>query len=178
MKLPAIFFDRDGIVNTRLVDKYVLNINQFEFSPNFFDLFSALKKIGYLAILITNQQGIGKGLMTDSDLDIIHKYMQNTILNETGFAFDDIFYCGELKEANSFRRKPNPGMIIEAIEKYNIDINNSFMIGDSFSDIEAGKKAGVKTIYINNDQCDFADYSFQNLNEVRSFFNNLKQKNV
>ncbi len=174
MSIPAIFFDRDGIVNTRLIDKYVLNIDQFEFTPNFFEVFKLVKSLDYLAILITNQQGIGKKLMTENDLQEIHKFMQEKLIENTGFQFDDIYFCGDLKENNNYRRKPNPGMIFEAVEKFNIDLKNSYFIGDSFSDIVAGKSAGVKTIYVNNDICDFADYCFDDLSKFLQFFQKVK----
>ncbi len=174
MKCNAIFFDRDGVVNVRLIDKYVLNISQFEFISGFFSLFEQIKKLGFLAILITNQQGIGKGLMTEQALDSIHNYMQSELILNTGFCFDDIFFCSELKETNSFRRKPNPGMIIEAIEKYNINVTKSYFIGDSYSDIIAGNSTGLTTIYLNDNICNFANYNFNNINEISNFFNNTE----
>ena len=122
-KTKAFFFDRDGIVNVRLVGDYVRKIEQFVFMEDFFELLIRVKKLGFLAILVTNQQGIGKGLMGESDLEEIHGFMQKTMFEKTGFNFDDIFYCPDLEESGSFRRKPNPGMIFEASEKWGINLS-------------------------------------------------------
>ncbi len=144
----AIFFDRDGVINYRIVGDYVKSYDEFCFVPDFIDFFSEIKRRRYLAIIITNQQGVGKNIMTDEDLHAIHSKMQEEIISLTGYGFDDIFYCTDLATVFSNRRKPNPGMLNEAIEKWNIDKHLSWMIGDSLSDIIAGKNANVQTIYI------------------------------
>jgi D-glycero-D-manno-heptose 1,7-bisphosphate phosphatase len=169
----AIFFDRDGIINYRIVGGYVESKHQFKFIPDFFDLFYLIKKIGYLAIIISNQQGVGKGILSLQDLEQIHSYMQKRLINLFGFGFDDIFYCTDLTGSGSFRRKPNHGMLLEAIEKWNIDPKSSYMIGDSLTDVIAGKKAGTKTILINHyltEKPEEADYLFKNLYQVADFF--------
>jgi len=159
----AVFFDRDGIVNLRLIDKYVLNSEQFEFIPEIFEILAKVKASGYLAIVITNQQGIGKGLMNDNDLAAIHHEMQYTLQYKSKVCFDDIYFCGDLKSTNSFRRKPNPGMILEAAETYKIDLTHSFMIGDSKSDTEAANAAGVQSIFVSAvEKDDAAKYSVAN----------------
>ena len=140
----AIFFDRDGIVNFRIVKGYITNINEFHFIPDFIDFFQSIKRLGFLAILVSNQQVVGKGIITDEQLQEIHNYMQDILEKETNYKFDDIYVCTELAINNSYRRKPNPGMLIEAINKWNIEISHSWMIGDSVSDVIAGKQAGVK----------------------------------
>ncbi|MDC1068955.1 HAD-IIIA family hydrolase [Candidatus Kapabacteria bacterium] len=147
----CIFFDRDGIVNRRIVGDYVKNINEFEFIPEFFQIIKTISP-EYSKIIITNQQGVGKKLMTLQDLHSVHNYMQINLLRKTYTSFDDILFCADLKESNSPRRKPNPGMLLEAIEKWEIDISNSYMIGDSKSDILAGERAGVKTIFISEEK--------------------------
>ncbi len=172
MNNDAVFFDRDGIVNVLLIDNYVLNISEFKFSSDFFSLFKYVKKLGYLAILVTNQQGISKNLMTEEDLELIHNYMQLELMANTGYNFDEIYFCPDLKQANSFRRKPNPGMILEAIEKLKINTQNSYLIGDSESDIIAGNTSELTTIYVKEDICEVADYNFTNLKDVLDFFIN------
>lgn len=147
-KRKAIFFDRDGVVNYRIVDRYVQKPEQFKFINDFISFFKSMKDKGYLAILITNQQGIGKGLMTEQELAEVHNFMQNELMSITGYCFDDIYYCTDLASTGSYRRKPNPGMLLEAVEKWNIDKNESVMIGDRRSDAGAGKNAGVKTVLI------------------------------
>lgn len=168
-KTKAFFFDRDGIVNQRIMCGYVTTPDEFIFFDDFFTLFRAVKQAGFLAILITNQQGIGKGLMTDDDLRQIHRMMQAELIARSGSGFDDIYYCGELSSSSTSRRKPSPAMLLEAIEKHDIDPAPSWLIGDSVSDTTAGKRAGVRTILIGaehqgKDIAD-ADYVFNSLGE-------------
>lgn len=169
----AIFFDRDGVVNYRIVKDYVKTPADFHFIPDFFDFFSAVKSAGYIAILITNQQGIGKGFMTDNNLSVIHSYMQDALRSKTGFEFDDIYYCPDLADTLSFRRKPNPGMIEEAVERWNIDRACSWMIGDRRSDVQAGIAASLRTIliaYHDSDYCPQAHFNFLSLSRTLEFF--------
>jgi D-glycero-D-manno-heptose 1,7-bisphosphate phosphatase len=174
----AIFFDRDGIVNYRHVGNYVKSKSEFKFLKDFLFFFSKLETSGFLKILITNQQGVGKGVLELEQLNDVHNYMQNKLKEKAGFNFDDIFYCTDLAGTNSPRRKPNPGMLLEAIEKWNINPSESWMIGDSPSDVIAGKKAGVNTILISNlpeNKVDEADFAFINFEQVYNYFaeNNL-----
>lgn len=161
----AVFFDRDGIVNKRIVGEYISSFEDFEFLPEIFDLMQKTKQAGFLAIVITNQQGIGKGLITENDVEMLHFSMQNAFLEKIGVNFDDIFVCGDLANSGSLRRKPEPGMILEAMEKWNIDAENSWMIGDSETDALAGKQAGTKSILIGDfaENKTVADYIFLNL---------------
>jgi D-glycero-D-manno-heptose 1,7-bisphosphate phosphatase len=151
MKKKAVFFDRDGIVNLRPVGDYIKDIHEFHFLPDFLELFKKVKSNDYLTILISNQQGVGKGQMSEDDLALLTEFMQNELLIHTGIKFDDIYYCTALAEENSPRRKPEPGMLLEAIEEWNINPAESWMIGDSESDIIAGKRAGVRTIFVTNE---------------------------
>lgn len=150
MKNKAVFFDRDGVVNKRIFGDYVKSVEQFELIPEIPPIMKFLKDNSYLLILITNQQGVGKGMMSQLELDLVHQFMQDE-LSRFGVKFDDIFFCTEIAQNNSYRRKPNPGMILEAIDKYDIDPAKSYMIGDSGSDIIAGQRAGLKTILISKD---------------------------
>lgn len=165
----AIFFDRDGVINYRPVGDYVKSPAEFAFCPDIFDFLLHVKKLGYLAIVITNQQGVGKGKMSLAQLDDIHNYMQNRLLAAIGVCFDEIYYCTSLAQTGDIRRKPNPGMLLEAIEKYGIDITQSYMIGDSESDIDAGKRAGVRTIFLSPLELashSEPDYQFKELREA------------
>jgi D-glycero-D-manno-heptose 1,7-bisphosphate phosphatase len=169
MKNKAVFFDRDGVINKRLIDDYVKSPEEFILNDEIPEIISLVKKNDYLLILITNQQGIGKGIMNIFNLEKIHNYMQNNLINLTGYQFDDIYFSSDLADSNSFRRKPNPGMLLEAIEKWDIDTSKSFMIGDSDSDILAGQKAGVSTILVKSGHSNSSpDYHVANLNELMS----------
>jgi D-glycero-D-manno-heptose 1,7-bisphosphate phosphatase len=173
-KHKAIFFDRDGVVNYRLAKDYVKTTEEFHLLPDFLQFFQEIKQKGYLAILISNQQGVGKGFMTEKDLCVVLNYMQKLLYKLTGFKFDDIFYCIDLADQGSFRRKPNPGMLLEAIDKWGIIPDESWMVGDSPTDAEAGRKAGVNTILLGNykinDNFD-ADIILDNLFQAIKYFN-------
>lgn len=169
----AIFFDRDGVVNYRLVKDYVKSTEEFRFVPDFFEFFSYIKKAGYLAILVTNQQSVGKGIMTEAELCEIFDYMQRETMRVTGFVFDDIYYCTALSSSGSPDRKPNPGMLNKAIEKWNIERRQSWMVGDRGSDAQAGKNAGVRSIIIGNTPAEekaFADFCFVNFYRMKDWF--------
>lgn len=146
----ACFFDRDGIVNTRIMCGYVTGVDEFEFLPDFFDVFRRIKDAGYLAILVTNQQGVGKGIMTEDDLASIHSYMQQELQRNTGYAFDDIYACTALASVANSCRKPSPAMLLEAIQTWSIDPTRSWMIGDTLTDAQAAQSAGVSAILIGN----------------------------
>ncbi len=167
----AFFFDRDGIVNRRIVGDYVKKIEEFVFNDGFFELFKAVKGKGFLAILVTNQQGIGKGLMTEDDLEEIHRYMNDKLMGEVGYSFDAIYFCSDLDGTGSKRRKPETGMFEEAIERFGIDASSSWTIGDSVSDVKAGKSIGTQTILVGSHlQNELADYLFPSIADVKEFF--------
>lgn len=145
----AILFDRDGIVNERIIDGYVRRVEEFHFLKPFLNAFKTVKDKGYKTYLITNQQGVGKGLMTEDDLHTIHDHMQASLYNNIGIEFDGIYYCTDLANTGSKRRKPQPGMLLEAIKENNLNIDLCWFIGDSLSDVEAGNRANMNTILVN-----------------------------
>ena len=164
----AVFFDRDGIVNKRIINDYVKNIDEFEFIPDFFYIFNLVKQFGFQTFLITNQQGIGKKLMTEDDLDKIHQYMQDVLLTRTGYQFDKIYFSPSLAQENDYRRKPNPGMILEAIKDFNLNPNSCLMIGDSISDVLAGKNADILTVLVYHEQNHYNSMSIEELQRLQS----------
>lgn len=143
----ALFLDRDGIINERMIGGYITKPEEFTLIPESLTLFAWAKEHGYLTVIVTNQQGIGKGLMTEQDLSNVHAYMCS-LLADHGFAPDAIEFCPDLDVTNSTRRKPAPGMLLDAAQKLDIDFSSSWMIGDSISDVQAGKHAGTKTILV------------------------------
>lgn len=178
-KRRAIFFDRDGIVNKRLVGDYVKTVDEFEFLPDFFPLFELTNRYGLLKIVVSNQQGVGKAIMTLKDLRSVTQFMQIELVSMFGFGFDDVEYCTELASAHSYRRKPEPGMILDAARKWNIDIEQSWMIGDSISDATAGKQAGCSTILVGDftkAQAPDADWIVEDLVECYDLLNSFLQK--
>ena len=148
----VIFLDRDGTINVE--KSYLHKWEDFEFEKNVIDGLKELKKMGYEFIVVTNQSGIARGYYSEDDLKALNNEMVKE-LKKHDIDILECHYCPHHPEKgldqykkNCDCRKPNPGMLLEGIKKYNVDIENSFMIGDKKSDLEAGKKAGLKSILI------------------------------
>tara|TARA_B100001248_G_C27398096_1_gene467309 strand:+ start:2896 stop:3429 length:534 start_codon:yes stop_codon:yes gene_type:complete len=139
----AIFLDRD---NTIIWDKHYLNDpNDIEYIPGVFEALSLLHSSGYLLIIVSNQSGIAKGIVSLENLEEIHKRIKMR-LQQAGCPLHDIFYCPADSNSNDPDRKPKPGMLIKAKNKHQIDMSQSWMIGDKESDVEAGHNAGCRSI--------------------------------
>lgn len=160
----TLFLDRDGVINVRLIDDYVKNINEFEFLPGVLDAFRIFAERFGKIIIVTNQQGVGKGLMTLDAVALIHDFMTKQIENQKG-RVDAIFVCPQLKTEPDNFRKPSPKMAYMAQADFpEIDFKKSIMIGDSNSDIEFGHNAGMYTILIGDEATkSIADDRFDSL---------------
>ena len=143
---PCVFFDRDGIVNQCPGPGYVETKEGFFLQQAFVAALKVSREKNYEAILITNQRGVGRGIMSQASLDEIHEYMKD-LLQQQGLQFTDIYFCTDT-DNTSPRRKPNPGMILEAAEKHHLDLSLSWMIGDNETDILAGQRAGCRTVFV------------------------------
>lgn len=129
MKQKALFLDRDGILN---VDRaYVYRFEDIVWVDGIIELIAFANTHGYLVIVLTNQSGVAQGMYKEEDVIKLHQQMNNYLLSHK-VKVDDWFYCTEY---DSERRKPRPGMMIEARDKYDIDLNKSFMVGDKATDI-------------------------------------------
>ncbi|MBA2852743.1 D-glycero-D-manno-heptose 1,7-bisphosphate phosphatase [Methanococcus maripaludis] len=157
----TVFLDRDGVINKKLENDYVKSISEFEILDGVKGALQKLKELGYLLIVITNQQGVGKGLMSEKDLIKIHEYMLKELPE-----IDDIFYCPHLNGICNCR-KPENKMLYDAKKKWDIDFNKSWMIGDSESDIICGKSVDCKTVLINNAPCLDADYITDSIKYIK-----------
>ncbi|MBI3258985.1 MAG: HAD-IIIA family hydrolase [Ignavibacteriae bacterium] len=102
--MKSFFFDRDGIVNKRKIGGYIQSPDEFVFNEDFFDIFSKVALYGYLTVIITNQQGVGKGLMSENALNEIHSEMQRILLEKTGYKFDGIYYCAAATAVRQSKR--------------------------------------------------------------------------
>ena len=150
-KFDTLFLDRDGVINHKIENDYVKSIQDFKFIPEFIYVVKDLSLLFNRIIIITNQQGIGKGLMSISDLNEIHEYMLNTI-NDNNGKIDKIYFCPHLASENCFCRKPSPGMIQKAFQDYpDIDRSKSYFIGDSDSDMQAGKAEKLISIKVSSE---------------------------
>jgi histidinol-phosphate phosphatase family protein len=148
MKKIAFFIDRDGVINhnAKLHD-YIKTWSEFRFYNNCFYGLKHLKDKKIMSILVSNQRGIARGMLSENTLNEIHNKMQSE-LKERGANFSAIKYCPHNYEDKCQCRKPNSGMILSAAKEFEIDLNNSFMIDDAKEGIEAGKKAGCSTILV------------------------------
>jgi D-glycero-D-manno-heptose 1,7-bisphosphate phosphatase len=144
-KGPAIFMDRDGVINCRRPNDYVLNFSQFVFVPG---IRAALKQLASLRlpiIVISNQAAVGKGLLDHGGLEEISARMHQALLGD-GTTLTAAYYCPHRQEENCSCRKPRPGLLHRAAGDFGIDLKRSIFIGDSDSDVEAAWAAGVSPI--------------------------------
>jgi len=144
----TLFLDRDGVINKRLMDDYVKNINEFEFLPDVPEAIAKLTKIFGKIFVVTNQRGIARELMTVEDLLLINDFMLKKI-REAGGRIDKVYFCPHDRHENCGCRKPAPGMAYQAQEEFPcIDFSRSIMVGDTQSDIDFGQNAGMFTVHI------------------------------
>jgi D-glycero-D-manno-heptose 1,7-bisphosphate phosphatase len=153
VKKPAIFIDRDGVINKKMPEgRYVEQWSEFCFLPGVFEAFRILSGEAFLTIVVTNQRCIGRGIITEERLSQIHKQMTREI-KEQGGDIDAIYFCPHDISDDCSCRKPKQGMLLLAKEDFKnkgieIDVKNSYIIGDDEKDILAGKLFGLKTIKI------------------------------
>lgn len=156
MRRPALFLDRDGVIN---VDHgYVHREADFEFVDSIFPLVAAANGAGYAVIVVTNQAGIGRGYYSEADFHALTEWMCARFL-ANGASIDAVYFCpdhpqhgiGRFKRQSDCR-KPAPGMLLQAERDHTLDLARSVLIGDKPSDIEAGRRAGVGTLlYLRHD---------------------------
>lgn len=150
----AIFIDKDGT----LIEDVPYNVNPelVRFATGAIEGLKGLKDKGYLLIMISNQSGVARGYFSEDALEQLKVKLQE-MLSKSGVRFDDLLFCPHHPDGTVSRysvvcecRKPKPGMILQAAKKFNIDLRESWMIGDILHDVEAGNKAGCRTILIDN----------------------------
>jgi len=147
-KLKTVFVDRDGVINQERSD-YVKSISELEIYPNVAENIKLLKDAGFLVIVITNQSAVNRGIISHEMINQIHNSIQDH-LKKYGTFLDGFYYCPHTPNENCNCRKPKPGLLQQAVLELNIDLNSSWMIGDSDSDIEAADSVGCKAIKIND----------------------------
>lgn len=148
MKRKAVFFDRDGVMN---VDKaYLYKIEELEWIEGAREAVSYLTNQGYLIFVVTNQSGIARGYYTVAEMQDLHRHMAETVC-ACGGKIEKFYYCPHLIDGSVAEyavdcdcRKPKPGLILQAMQEYDIDTEKSFLIGDKDRDVEAAEAAGIK----------------------------------
>ncbi len=164
----TLFLDRDGVINERLIDDYVKQLNELRILDGVPEAIAQFNGLFKRIVVVTNQQGIGRGMMTEDDLADIHGYLSN-VFEGYGGKIEHYYFAPQLKAQNSNYRKPGTGMGLQAQKDYpDIDFKKCLLIGDSESDIDFGMKLGMKTIMLTNGSnvLSKADYIFKDLQTV------------
>jgi D-glycero-D-manno-heptose 1,7-bisphosphate phosphatase len=172
---PALFLDRDGVVN---VDSgYVHRKEDFVFIEGIFSLAKTAREAGYLVIIITNQAGIGRGHYTEVQFHMLMRWVKEQF-RKNGADLDAVYYCpdhpehgiGEYKRDTTMR-KPGPGMLLQAAREHGINLPGSIMIGDSYNDMTAGEAAGIgRLFYFGRKTCPQRARKISNLRDVELYF--------
>ena len=143
---PAVFLDRDGVINKAIVKHgkpfAPRSMHEFQFTDGLFETISRLREGGFELVVVTNQPDIAKNITSESFVEEIHLEIAKT----TGI--QHFYVCKHIDEDNCDCRKPKPGLLLRATSDLNLDLTQSFLIGDRWRDIEAGNLAGCKTIFI------------------------------
>jgi D-glycero-D-manno-heptose 1,7-bisphosphate phosphatase len=173
MRNKTLFLDRDGVINTLRVGRYVATWSDFAFEPGFPEALVWLRDYFHRIVIITNQQGIGKGLMTPAQLDRVHEEMLRNI-QESGGGIDGIVVCPHLAEEQCSCRKPAPGMLLHA-QMYlpGVSCTNAYFLGDSIADMEAARTAGCIPVWKEHawnsgKKPDWVKFAIHHINEMQS----------
>lgn len=164
----TLFLDRDGVINQRNFEGYITRVEDFIFLPKVIEGLKLLAPQFSKIIVVTNQQGIGKGIMTEGDLDEIHNFMIKALAVE-GVYIDKVYFASNLRGEEPDRRKPNAAMALEAKSDFpDINFEHSVMVGDTASDLKFGMNLGMKTALIQSEEkvAIIPDFSVKNLKEL------------
>lgn len=139
---PTVFVDRDGTLNVDQV--HGVDIDRLDMRPGAAQAMRTWRDAGWRIVLVTNQSGIGRGLYTEADMHRFHEALQATL----GVAFDAVYFCPHLPDAGCACRKPAPGMLLQAQRDHGIDLRASFVVGDSWLDVEAAEAVGARAVLV------------------------------
>ena len=169
MSKPCVFFDRDGIVNQAPVKtRYVERWSDFHLLSGFVEALRVVRGKGFEAVVVTNQKGVGTGHMSMDVLAEIHGNLRGE-LKKHGLDLLDILVSTDTDDSAP-RRKPNPGMLLEAAEKHGINLKQSWMVGDNRKDVEAGRRAGCRTVFVGAvGGAPGADYELASVSDLAEF---------
>ncbi|BFG69538.1 hypothetical protein KACHI17_04190 [Sediminibacterium sp. KACHI17] len=175
----TLFLDRDGVINHEKNNDYILHKGEFHFYDGVVNALAYLRPLFRYIVLVTNQKGVGKGLMRLEDLQEIHSHM-NLEIEKAGGSIDKIYFCSDLSD-DSPNRKPNPGMAFQAQQDFpDIDLSKSIMLGNRPSDMRFGRNAGMHTVFVATTHPEVAfphpdiDLRFSNLPAFAEALSNLR----
>ena len=145
----CVFFDRDGIVNASPgADRYVTRWEDFHLLPEFVEALRVVRARGYQAVIVTNQRAVARGLVSAAEVEAMHRSLRDLLLKNYSLDLLDVAYCPhDVGECEC--RKPAPGMLKAMALKHGLDMASSWMVGDAETDVEAGQRAGCRTILVN-----------------------------
>jgi D-glycero-D-manno-heptose 1,7-bisphosphate phosphatase len=172
---PAIFFDRDGIINEVVMRDGAAcsprEASAFRFKPGIHEAFEAARDAGFLRIIVTNQPDVERGQIPRHEYEAMQTLVRETLQ-------PDGFEACEASSNEDRRKKPNPGMLLDAAAKLGVDLKSSWIVGDTWKDVQAGRSASVKTILLatdyNTDAQPSADFCFPSVADIASFIPSLK----
>jgi histidinol-phosphate phosphatase family protein len=170
----TLFLDRDGVINKKLENDYVKHWVQFEFLENVLIALKTFDRYFGKIVVVTNQQGIGKGYYKVEDLELIHKNMLYE-LTYAGGRIDKVYFSPYLEAEKHPTRKPGTGMGLQAKKDFpEIDFSKSIIAGDSLTDMEFGRALGMKTVFISDKEIkdDRIDFNFSSLMQLADALNN------
>lgn len=178
----TLFLDRDGVINVRNMHGYIRNVSEFEFIDGVLEAMKIFASLFDTIVVVTNQQGIGKKIMSEDEFAEISKHMCEQI-SQNGGRIDAIYHCPHLTKDNSFDRKPSVGMGLKARKQFpQIRFKDSIMVGDSLSDLVFGKRLGMHTVHLSetNEEArnhpNRIDYRFTDLLEFAKYIKYEKDK--
>ena len=155
---PAVFLDRDGVLVENIDGDYIREKSQIKLLPYAEQAIAKLEKHGFEIIIITNQAGVGKGLMSFNDAWAIQKEIENRVAPAGAIRIKSEL-CPHMDQDGCSCRKPQPGMILNASKKYDLDLSNSYVIGDALSDIQAARAAKVRPIFVLSGRGKISDFN-------------------
>jgi len=172
MKNKALFLDRDGVIN---IDYgYVYQIEKFAFTKGIFELLQLFLKKGYLLFIVTNQSGIGRGYYTQDDFFAVTEHMLAEFAKRK-IRISEVKYCYHAPEENCACRKPQTGMVDAILKEYEIDLENSWLIGDKQSDIDLAINSGIQhRIAIGERNIENMDYTFKDIEACYDYLTTQK----
>lgn len=142
-----VFVDRDGVINRNRAGDYVRTVDQFEFLSGALEGLARLKEAGCAVIILSNQAGVGKGLMSHEDLERINDEMLR-VISDHGGEISAVYYCTHRKDEGCTCRKPQSGLFERAAQDLGVSLDGSYLVGDALSDLQAGVNAGCRTVIV------------------------------